>query len=50
MTVVEIGRCPVYYLDDAPPACAAHTALTKLSGSWRKPPQTDADAKRREMW
>jgi hypothetical protein len=50
MEVVEIGRCPVYYLDDMTPACRAHTTLVKLSGSYRKPPQLDATAKRREMW
>lgn len=50
MDVVEIGRCPVHYLDDMTPACKAHTALLKLSGSYRKPPQTDERAKRREMW
>ncbi len=51
MTVVEIGRCPIYYLDgDIPAACKAHVALTKLTGTRSKPPQTDPDAKRREIW
>ena len=50
MEVVEIGRCPVYYLERMTPACRAHTALVKLSGSYRRPPQLDASAKRREMW
>jgi len=50
MEVVEIGRCPVYYLDRMTPACRAHTVLVKLSGSYRRPPQTDPDAPRREMW
>lgn len=50
LQVVEIGRCPVYYLDDAPGACAAHTLMTKVSGTWKRPPQTDEDAKRRELW
>ena len=50
MEVVEIGRCPVYYLDEKPKGCAAHALLTKMSGSYNKPPQLDADAKRRELW
>lgn len=50
MEVIEIGRCPVYYLDDMVLACRAHTALVKLSGSYRRPPQTDPHQKRREMW
>ncbi len=50
MEVVEIGRCPVYYLEGAPPACAAHTLLTRLSGTRARPPQTDAAAARRELW
>jgi hypothetical protein len=50
MEVVEIGRCPVYYLEDKPPICRAHTGLVKLSGAYAKPPQTTADGKRRELW
>ena len=50
MEVVEIGRCPVYYIERRVPICAAHTALIKLSGAYKKPPQTDARAKRRETW
>lgn len=50
MEVVEIGRCPVYYLEGAPTACNLHTRVAKLSGTWARPPQTDPDAKRRELW
>ena len=50
MEVVEIGRCPVYYLDDKPAGCKAHTAILKISGSYKRPPQLDPDAKRRELW
>jgi hypothetical protein len=50
MEVVEIGRCPVYYLDEMVPVCRAHTAVVKLSGSYRRPPQTEPDAKRRELF
>jgi len=50
MEVVEIGRCPVHYMADQVPACRAHTGLLKLSGSYKKPPQTDPEAKRRELW
>lgn len=50
MEVVEIGRCPIYYLEGAPPICAAHVALTKATGAWGKPPQTDAEGTHRELW
>lgn len=49
MEVVEIGRCPVHYMAEQVPACRVHTTLLKLSGAYGKPPQTDADAKRREL-
>lgn len=49
MEIVEIGRCPVHYMAEQVPACRAHTMLIKLSGTYRRPPQTDADAKRREL-
>ncbi len=49
MEVVEIGRCPVYYLDEKPRACAAHTLMVKATGSYRRPPHTDSEAKRREL-
>lgn len=50
MEVVEIGRCPVYYIDKPVPICMGHVAMVKLSGTWSKPPQTDPDAKRREIF
>ncbi|MGB5694098.1 MAG: CoA-binding protein [Polyangiales bacterium] len=50
MEVVEIGRCPVLYLDGKPAACKAHALLTKASGLYQRPPQTDPDAKRRELF
>ena len=49
MDVVEVGRCPVYYMEGAPMGCRAHTALVKVSGTWARPPATDADPKRREL-
>ena len=49
MEVVEIGRCPIYYMDEMVPICAAHRRMVKLSGTWGKPPQTDPSAKRREI-
>lgn len=49
MEVVEIGRCPVHYMSEQVPACRAHTTLLKLTGSYRKPPQIDPEAKRREL-
>jgi predicted CoA-binding protein len=50
MDVIEIGRCPVYYLDDKPIECKMHTAMVKVTGAYRRPPQLDSDAKRREVW
>ncbi|MGB5266195.1 MAG: CoA-binding protein [Polyangiales bacterium] len=50
MEVVEIGRCPVLYLDDKRPECKAHTLLTKATGLYRRPPQVDPTAKRREQF
>ncbi|MBK7586232.1 MAG: CoA-binding protein [Myxococcales bacterium] len=49
MEVVEIGRCPVYYMEGQVPVCKVHTAVVKLSGSYAKPPQLDPEAKRREL-
>ncbi|MCB9682556.1 MAG: CoA-binding protein [Alphaproteobacteria bacterium] len=49
MEVVEIGRCPVYYLDGTPAACRMHTAVTRLSGTWRRPPQLDPSVPRKEL-
>ena len=49
MEVVEIGRCPVYYMEHPVPICKAHIALVKLTGTYGKPPQTDPTAKRREI-
>lgn len=50
MEVVEIGRCPVYYLKDAPAACRAHGLLTRITGTHRRPAQLDENAKRRELY
>lgn len=50
MEVVEIGRCPIYYMGEKIGACAAHTALVKLTGTYKKPPQTDAGGKHRELF
>ena len=49
MEVVEIGRCPVHYLEDQVPACRAHTIALKVAGGYKKPPQLDPTAKRREL-
>ena len=50
LEVVEIGRCPVYYLSEKPAVCKTHTLMVKLSGNYRRPPQTDSDKKRRELF
>ena len=50
MEVVEIGRCPIYYLDGGSAACKGHRLMVRVTGARRKPPQTDAEAKRREIY
>lgn len=50
MEVVEIGRCPIFYLADKPAACKGHTLMVKATGAYRRPPQTESDRKRRELW
>jgi hypothetical protein len=50
MEVVEIGRCPVYYLEDMPIACKAHTLAVKATALYSRPPQTDPEARRRELF
>lgn len=49
MQVLEIGRCPVYYLADKPMPCRIHTLMVKASGAYGRPPQTDPSASRREL-
>jgi hypothetical protein len=49
MDVVEIGRCPVHYLAEQTPVCRVHTELTKLTRLYQRPPQTDPEARRREL-
>jgi hypothetical protein len=50
MQVVEVGRCPVYYLEDAPLACRCHTAVARISGTRGRAPQTTLDKAKRIMW
>ena len=50
MEIVEVGRCPVYYLDDAPLACRCHAAIARVSGTRGRAPQTTLDTKLRIMW
>lgn len=49
MEVVEVGRCPIYYLEGAPAACRMHTLITRISGTRKRPPQTTADLSLRVM-
>lgn len=49
MDVLEVGRCPVYYLQGAPLACRMHAGLVKLSGTARRPPQQTLDKDQRIM-
>lgn len=41
LEIVEVGRCPVYYMDKMTPICRVHTAMFKLGGKYKKPPQTE---------
>jgi hypothetical protein len=50
MEIVEIGRCPVHYMDGQVAECASHTVMLKVTGAYKKPPQTDENAKRRELY
>jgi len=50
LEVVEVGRCPIYYLDKAPAACTMHQAMVKLSGTYGRPPQTVLDKDQRIMF
>ena len=50
MEVVEIGRCPVYFLEQMPWECRAHQLVVKASGTYGKPPQLDPEARHRELW
>jgi len=49
LEVVEIGRCPIYYMNDKTTPCKLHTAIVKATGVYARPPQTDPAAKRREL-
>lgn len=49
MEIVEVGRCPVYYLQGAPLACRLHAGLVKLSGTARRPQQRTLDKNQRIM-
>ncbi|MFQ5698900.1 MAG: CoA-binding protein [Myxococcota bacterium] len=49
LQVLEIGRCPVYYLADKPTPCRLHTLMVRASGAYARPPQTDPSASRREL-
>lgn len=51
MDVVEVGRCPVYYLEGPSLlACKLHRGIVSLSGTRRRPPQTVLDKDQRIMW
>jgi hypothetical protein len=50
MEIVEVGRCPVYYLDERPLACRAHAMMARLSGTTARAPQHTVDRDQRVMW
>ena len=50
LTVVEIGRCPVHYCAEQVTECRLHTGVVKLTGTYKRPPQTDPTQKRRELY
>lgn len=47
LEIIEVGRCPVYYLDGAPMACRMHAGLVKLTGTAKRPPQLTLDKNQR---
>ena len=49
MEIVEIGRCPVYYMDDRAGGCSMHTAIVKLTGTYQRPPQKTLDETQRVL-
>ena len=49
MQVIEVGRCPVYYLDGAPLPCRMHRMVVSLTGTRGRPPETEADHGKREI-
>lgn len=49
MEVIEVGRCPIYYLEGAPLACKLHAGIVKLSGTAKRPPQLTLDKDQRIM-
>ena len=49
MEVIEVGRCPVYYLDGPPAACRGHAFMARLSGTRGRAPQTEVDRSQRVM-
>lgn len=49
MDIIEVGRCPIYYMDDKVLGCKLHTLAVKASGLYGKPPATEADPNRREI-
>jgi hypothetical protein len=50
MQVVEVGRCPVYYVANTPPVCRAHTTMVRLTGTRNRPPQTSVGRNQRTVW
>lgn len=50
LEVVEIGRCPVYYMEGQQGVCKIHTLMVKASGTYSKAPQLDPSVKRRELF
>lgn len=52
MKVVEVGRCPVYFMDPKtiPFLCRVHVAMVNVSGTTKRPPVTEADSGQRELW
>jgi hypothetical protein len=49
MEVVEVGRCPVYYMDAKAPGCKAHEYMVRATRLYRRPPSLEADPDRREI-
>lgn len=49
MSVVEVGRCPVFFMDQQAGPCRVHTTIARLTGLLRGKPQTALASRRREL-
>ena len=49
LEIVEVGRCPIYYLEGAPRPCRVHSFLVKQTGIYKRPQQRIFNKNQRTM-